>query len=265
MLNLENALIDKLKPEYNRSANLSRVKLYGSNPETEDFKRLEDILVELPIRKNAGNHLYVYFEGHSFKYPYGKLNTNGKHTIPAYFIQEDNKPFDHYKTTGVNKVVKNSWGEVLKGEDDEEGISIEDTLKELGLYKYVKIDTPTWSQSTFDNKFVFTHRQWRVAGKDKWYTISDKSRFIAILQEYVDGKYGNITIDKEPIFSFGKYRNKKVSDIIAKDPNYIEWCMDNLDHFQLVKLGLKCIEDQECIYESALERLNSNSDFHIKI
>lgn len=85
MLNLENALIDKLKPEYNKSANISRVRLYGADPCEEEFVRLEDFLIELPIRKNSGNILYTLFEGHSFKYPYGKLNTNGKHTIPAYF------------------------------------------------------------------------------------------------------------------------------------------------------------------------------------
>lgn len=112
-----------------------------------------------------------------------------------------------------------------------------------------------WNQNTFDNKFLFTSRQWRVIGRDKWYVIHDKNKFVDILQEHIDNKYGEIHLEKDPIFSFGKYRNKKVSEIITTDPNYIKWCLKSLEYYELVRLGLKGLEDQECIFESAYDRL----------
>ncbi len=32
---------------------------------------------------------------------------------------------------------------------------------------------------------------------------------------------------------FGKYEYEKISEIIEKDPNYILWCIINLEHFAL--------------------------------
>lgn len=34
---------------------------------------------------------------------------------------------------------------------------------------------------------------------------------------------------------FGKYKGEQVQDIIEKDPDYIRWCLDNIDWFGLTK------------------------------
>jgi hypothetical protein len=35
--------------------------------------------------------------------------------------------------------------------------------------------------------------------------------------------------------TFGKYRDKTVAEIAAENPGYLEWCLDNLDHFHLTE------------------------------
>ena len=34
-------------------------------------------------------------------------------------------------------------------------------------------------------------------------------------------------------FDFGKYRNKSIREVIAEDPEYIAWCIENVDNFEL--------------------------------
>lgn len=39
-------------------------------------------------------------------------------------------------------------------------------------------------------------------------------------------------VDGALVITFGKYRDKKVSDIMKKDPGYIRWAMDNIAAFR---------------------------------
>ena len=34
---------------------------------------------------------------------------------------------------------------------------------------------------------------------------------------------------------FGKYKGEYVQDVIEKDPDYLLWCLDNIDWFKLTK------------------------------
>jgi hypothetical protein len=42
----------------------------------------------------------------------------------------------------------------------------------------------------------------------------------------------------DPEFSFGKYRGRKVKDIVNEDPDYIRWVKENLEKDRLKALGL---------------------------
>ena len=33
--------------------------------------------------------------------------------------------------------------------------------------------------------------------------------------------------------NFGKYRDELLSTVIRKDPGYVEWCLENLDWFEI--------------------------------
>lgn len=47
-------------------------------------------------------------------------------------------------------------------------------------------------------------------------------------------KFGvNDVIDENYIFTFGKYRDELLHDIIFTDPNYVLWCADNINWFDL--------------------------------
>lgn len=32
---------------------------------------------------------------------------------------------------------------------------------------------------------------------------------------------------------FGKHKGSTVSDVLAKDPEYLNWCLDNVDYFKV--------------------------------
>ena len=58
-------------------------------------------------------------------------------------------------------------------------------------------------------------------------------------------------IEEEPIpdindyiFSFGKYKGIKLTDVVAKDSGYIEWCKENIDREPLRTLLNKIYEDK---------------------
>jgi len=250
MLALEHKLIDLHKPKYNKSSNLKYLKLYGEGVAVEDehFISLESFLIEQPVRKNASNILYTLFNGSSFKYPYGKLNSNGKHGITAYFIQEDNTPFSWYSPT--NKVVTNKHD---LGTDN--GKRLSELLMDKDLMQYVTKDCPQFEVDTFDNTYIFTNKKWRNIGNPKWYTVSNPQYVLRIFEEHIESKYGSYSLKEDPIFPFGKYRNRKVSDIVKEDSKYIEWCINSMEDKTLLQLGLISKDSIKPIFETALERL----------
>lgn len=250
MLNTENYLIDHFKPKYNKSANIARVKAYGNLCEkSEDFIRLEDYLVELPIRKNSGNRLYDFFEGSSFKYGYDTLSSNGKHKITSYFIQDSNTVLDYYKPTG--KITPRLY---RFEEDKGSSKTLIEMLEGLDLGRYVVECRNVHCLWCFDDKYIFSEYKWRVNGRDKWYKILDYDRFISMLKEHVDSKYGEVTVPINPIFTVGKYRNRTVGDIIIEDPDYISWVIRSFEKQDLISLGLMD-KDFNRLYETASERL----------
>lgn len=232
MLNLENALIFKFRPEYNKSANLRRVEAYGADPYDEDFIRLEDLLVELPIRRNAGNVLYNYFCGDSFKYEYGKLNTNGKNGISAYFIQESNSVLEGYRGVKPEKSKK------IKPNDEPERFDLLSLIRVSGLEEYVE-DFTTQGLWVFDNKFIFSLAKWRVVDRSKWYSISNPERFVDILNEHIRSKEGKINMDNSPVFTFGRYKHRLVEDVAKEDPKYIGWILRTFKEDEIQSLGLR--------------------------
>lgn len=47
---------------------------------------------------------------------------------------------------------------------------------------------------------------------------------------------------EEPIFTFGKYKGRKVEDVYKEDEDYIFWALDNLDENVLERLRLRDYE-----------------------
>jgi hypothetical protein len=37
----------------------------------------------------------------------------------------------------------------------------------------------------------------------------------------------------DTIFTFGKYKGKTLDEVMQLDPDYVDWCLANLDHFAL--------------------------------
>lgn len=87
MVNLENHMINTYQPLYNKTSNIKRSKAYGGNILNEVFVPLQEFIWELPVRRASGKALYKYFTCKLFKYGSGSLNSNGKHVIPAFYIQ----------------------------------------------------------------------------------------------------------------------------------------------------------------------------------
>lgn len=51
-------------------------------------------------------------------------------------------------------------------------------------------------------------------------------------------------IELDTVLSFGKYKFETVGDVIDKDPDYIEWCLDSVDCFYLSDEAFNYL--QEC-------------------
>lgn len=56
------------------------------------------------------------------------------------------------------------------------------------------------------------------------------------------------------IFTFGKYKNSKVEDIIEINPSYVKWALDNVKYFTLSPILSKKLEEklqttQVCYYD----------------
>lgn len=249
MLCLEHTLIDNLKPKYNKSSNLKWMGKYSGCLADEEFKDIEDLIVNLPIRKNSGNKIYSLFKGQGFKYPHGELNTNGKHKITAYFVNESNEPYEWYEKPDVK--ITPQYTDIFDTD-----WRLEDKLVELGYGSYLEYNKPNQNQITFDNKYIFTPLNWRNVGNPKWYKIKDLSSLLSIIQEYMEGKYGSYELEESKIFTFGKYRNKAVSKVVEEDPKYIDWCITNLSNDVVRGLGLLSI-DESITFESAFERINT--------
>lgn len=56
--------------------------------------------------------------------------------------------------------------------------------------------------------------------------------------------FKNKTFTIDDIITFGRYKGEYISDIIKDDPNYLAWCIDSIDWFD-VDAYL-----EELIYES---------------
>ena len=250
MLNLENAMIDKLKPVYNKSSNLKRSRSYGGDIGQETFICLDTHLTEIPVKRHINGNLYSLFSEDRLLYPYEALNSNGKHKIPYYMIQTSND-----KVRSINKIkqIKYNFEKVTLQ------ISIKDQLIKEGMEKYLVEDCPSFNLSTFDNTYLFTKSgKWRLVGKSKWYDSSIDS-LCGILLEHVGNKYGKDTVTKDKIFSFGKYKNKLVKDVVGTDPNYIEWAKGSLDESTLVQLGLITQEEVLPVFETVWDRLSKGT------
>ena len=44
-------------------------------------------------------------------------------------------------------------------------------------------------------------------------------------------------------FTFGKHKGERLSSVIGSDPNYVEWCLEEIEEFRLTKGALERLED----------------------
>ena len=68
----------------------------------------------------------------------------------------------------------------------------------------------------------------------------------------------------ETEFSFGKYEGKSLQEILEIQPSYIQWCIDNLDHFYIsdqVIQKIKSIKPDFRLNQDSLDRLKEKKDF----
>lgn len=49
-------------------------------------------------------------------------------------------------------------------------------------------------------------------------------------------------LDEDDYMRFGKYKDHKISAIMADDPGYLLWAYENVDHFDLTPLTLQRLE-----------------------
>ena len=74
-------------------------------------------------------------------------------------------------------------------------------------------------------------------------------------------KYYNL----ETVFSFGKYNGLSISQVLLIQPTYINWCLDNLDHFFItaeIQLKIKSISEDFIINEHKMSfELEDCDDF----
>lgn len=64
------------------------------------------------------------------------------------------------------------------------------------------------------------------------------------------------TLDTE--FTFGKYKGKTVKEILELQPNYLDWCAINLDHFYIseeIIAEIKVIKPDFTIAEEGKQKL----------
>ena len=54
------------------------------------------------------------------------------------------------------------------------------------------------------------------------------------------------------IFEFGKYKGKKLSDILKSNPGYLKWCLDK-NFFNLSQLEIEEIKEVEQKQEPGVE------------
>lgn len=52
-----------------------------------------------------------------------------------------------------------------------------------------------------------------------------------------------MTYSSDDILKFGKYKGQKVKEIAKRDPNYLRWCLNNIDSFKLNE-GVNRIVDE---------------------
>lgn len=57
-------------------------------------------------------------------------------------------------------------------------------------------------------------------------------------------------IGLEDNFDFGKYKGKSVEAVINEDVKYIEWCIDNVDGFELDNEAYEDYEDKLDYYDN---------------
>lgn len=127
-------------------------------------------------------------------------------------------------------------------------------MEKHDLMKYVVSDVISFNQSILDNTYIFTHNKYRIVGKGTWYTTTPENMF-KIFKNFIECKYGNEISLENKVFNFGKYRNKRVVDVVEEDPKYINWCKENLPHDTLYSLGLMLREDIKPAFETVWERI----------
>ncbi|AUR93475.1 GIY-YIG nuclease superfamily protein [Vibrio phage 1.187.O._10N.286.49.F1] len=246
MLNLENAYIQQYTPCYNKSANLKRAASYGGDIFQEVFISLSEFLLELPVRKGCTGSLYDLMRGNLFKYSYDKLMPSGKSKIQRYYIQHNNSVSRSFNKKVSKLSTDKQYMVVTK--------PILDLLEDASLGGYIVKDSPTWNVNCFDNAFVFTHNKFRLVGNAQWYN-SDVETMLSVFKEHIENKYGKDSVKRDKVFSFGKYKGLKVSEVRLKDVEYLSWCMENLPDDKLLELSLLDFKDSTPVFETALERL----------
>lgn len=47
------------------------------------------------------------------------------------------------------------------------------------------------------------------------------------------------------VFTFGKYKNHSLRFVLWNDPEYVQWCVDTLDDFELDEEALELLQNEE--------------------
>lgn len=232
MLKLEQKLILVTSPPLNKGCNLSDANKYCGNLEDEQFIEYEDYYQELKVKPSQSRQIQDLMRNSLCKFPSKIIKPkNGKR---AYIVVVSDMVLPTFRE-GIYPARKTT------PKLNSNYKSVNAILKSRGYAAYLKEDSPMQGLHTFNDKFVYSDEKWREKGSNKWYKfygnsaladkmINDLNRKL----DHADKKY-----KKANIFGFGKYKGYTIANVAEKDPQYIEWCINNLPEGVVTSLELR--------------------------
>ena len=158
------------------------------------------------------------------------MKRNRKNDLDVDFIGDQNRQLTEEEATAI---LKKLITDIFKSEEDScfNDISYNNLKKKLGG-KWIDIDGERYYQEAEWGNLTYNYSESKkiTIGKLKVYHIDNGIQYL-----YQEGNYYNNDFigTKSSIskFDFGKHKGESVFEILVKYPEYILWCIINLNYF----------------------------------